>query len=84
MSDSSLTFETEDTAREIFAHNYLHLAVITFLFYDHLITSRNEIDYLWRRPKSQSAYWFFFNRYFAFFGNIAVTVLGFTTLAAQA
>lgn len=83
MPDSSLTFETENTAHEIFAHNYLHLVAITFLFYDHLITSGNEIDYLWRRPKSQSAYWFFLNRYFAFLGNIAVTILGFTTLTPQ-
>jgi len=83
MTDSSLQFGTVDTARDIFAHNFLHLAAITFLFYDHLITSGNEIDYLWRRPKSASAYWFFFNRYFAFFGNITVTALEFTSLPLQ-
>jgi len=42
-----------------------------------------EIDYLWTRPKSQSAYWFFLNRYFAFFGNLATTILGFSDLSAQ-
>lgn len=43
-------------------------------------TTGSEINCLWRRPKSHSAYWFFLNRYFAFFGNIAVTVIAFTTL----
>ncbi|RDB26178.1 hypothetical protein Hypma_006408 [Hypsizygus marmoreus] len=78
-----LMFEMVDTAQEILIHSYLHLFAISFLFYDHLVTFGNEVDYLWRRPKTQSAYWFFFNRYFAFFGNIAVTILGFTTLPAQ-
>jgi hypothetical protein len=44
-----------------------------------------EIDYLWTRTrlKSLSTYWFFLNRYFALFGNLAVTVLGFSDLSVQ-
>jgi Family of unknown function (DUF6533) len=65
-----------------------------FLFYDHLITSGkdidskyvisdssllgNEIEYIWRRRKTHSAYWFLLTRYFAFFGNIVVAVLGYS------
>lgn len=42
-----------------------------------------EIDYVWRRKKSNSSYYFFLNRYFSFFGNLAVSVLGFTNLSTQ-
>jgi len=42
-----------------------------------------EIEYLWKRPKKHSSYWFFANRYFAFLGNIAVTILGFADLSVQ-
>ena len=34
-----------------------------------------EIDCVWRRPKTRRAYWFLLNRYFALFGNIAITML---------
>ncbi|TFK41800.1 hypothetical protein BDQ12DRAFT_599616, partial [Crucibulum laeve] len=58
----------------------VHFMASAILYYDHLITLGNEINYLWRRPKGASAYWFFSNRYLAFFGNLVVTDLGFTTL----
>lgn len=74
----SLGYDIVDDMDEIRIHNYLRVLAVSFLFYDHLITSGNEIEYLWKRPKTQSTYWFFLARYFAFFGNIAVTVLGFT------
>ncbi|TFK32683.1 hypothetical protein BDQ12DRAFT_771575, partial [Crucibulum laeve] len=54
----------------------VHLIASAIFYYDHLITLGNEINYLWRRPKGASAYWFFFNRYLAFFGNLIVTYLG--------
>ncbi|KNZ73362.1 hypothetical protein J132_07660, partial [Termitomyces sp. J132] len=53
-------------------------------FYDHLITFGKEVTYLWLRPKTQSAYWFFFNRYFAFLGNIVVIVLEQMDLSSDA
>ncbi|RDB15736.1 hypothetical protein Hypma_003764 [Hypsizygus marmoreus] len=64
-------------------HNYLHLLAISILLYDHLMTFGNEVHYFWRRPKTRSAYWFFFNRYLAFFGNTVEVILFFTTLSAQ-
>ncbi|KAF5336485.1 hypothetical protein D9611_006684 [Ephemerocybe angulata] len=53
------------------------------LYYDHILTFKSEVAHLWARPKSHSSYWFFLNRYFAFFTNIAVLTLSFTTLSAQ-
>ncbi|KAG5734401.1 hypothetical protein E4T56_gene7158 [Termitomyces sp. T112] len=70
MSDGSI-----DAAQEIYLHNLLLFFAASFFFYDHLITFGKEVTYLWLRPKTQSAYWFFFNRYFAFLGNIVVIVL---------
>jgi hypothetical protein len=57
--------------------------VAAFLYYDHLITIGNEISYIWSRRKTASAYWFFLNRYFAFFGNLAVTVFAWYPLSPE-
>ncbi|KAF8157111.1 hypothetical protein B0H34DRAFT_486936 [Crassisporium funariophilum] len=46
--------ESTSTVREILVHNYLHMFAISCLYYDHLLTSGQEIDFLWRRRKSQS------------------------------
>jgi len=40
--------------------------------------AEHEVQHLWARPKSQSAYWFFVNRYFAFTSHIVVLVMAFT------
>lgn len=51
------------------------------LFFDHLfVTLGAEISFIWTKPKAASAYWFFLNRYIAFFGNILVMALGYDTL----
>ncbi|KAF8957384.1 hypothetical protein BDZ97DRAFT_108688 [Flammula alnicola] len=76
-------YGSPSTARDIRIHDYLYVFAISLLYYDHAITSNQEIEYLWRRPKNRSSYWFFVNRYLAFFGNIAVSILGFTTLSSQ-
>ena len=64
-----------------------------FLFYDHLVTLGGfseiliantddptkkgvEVELVWGRPL-RSGRWFFLNRYFAFFGNLAVLVINF-------
>ncbi|KAF7350273.1 hypothetical protein MVEN_01331300 [Mycena venus] len=43
-----------------------------------------EINLLWRRRKSLSAYWFYINRYFGFFSGISVSALPFLTLSSEA
>ncbi|KAH6908784.1 hypothetical protein BKA70DRAFT_252368 [Coprinopsis sp. MPI-PUGE-AT-0042] len=68
-------------ARDLEVHNYLHMLAISCLYYDHCVTLTREIEYLWAKPKSQSSYWFFLNRYFAFLANLSVTVLGFSPLS---
>ncbi|KAF8991234.1 hypothetical protein BDQ17DRAFT_1332994 [Cyathus striatus] len=63
-----------------------HLLAICVLYYDHIltldifITIDDEVDYIWKRPKRGSAYWFFVNRYVTFFGNVLVTIAEFSSL----
>ncbi|KAJ3895201.1 hypothetical protein GG344DRAFT_62327 [Lentinula edodes] len=57
--------------------DYFHLfsiKCVAFLYWDHLITFPDEIQYLWKRSMGWSTALFFFNRYFAALGNIVVTV----------
>ncbi|KAJ7330503.1 hypothetical protein DFH08DRAFT_967038 [Mycena albidolilacea] len=69
-------------ALKIVRLNYGHLAGM-ILFFDHLITLDIEINLLWRRGKSFSAYWFFINRYFGFLSGIAVLALPFLTVSPE-
>ncbi|KAK6969459.1 hypothetical protein R3P38DRAFT_2814372 [Favolaschia claudopus] len=48
-----------DAASQIIFQNHLHLVGACLLFYDHLLTLDTEINYLWKRRKLASAYWFF-------------------------
>ncbi|KAF8874546.1 hypothetical protein BD779DRAFT_1804908 [Infundibulicybe gibba] len=61
-------------AWDIRLHGYFSFFSIAFLYYDHLITIDREIKYIWRRPKTPSAYMFLANRYFSFSANIVVAV----------
>lgn len=71
------------TSHDIMLQNVLHIVAIALIYYDHILTSGRETDLIWRRPKTRSSYYFLVNRYFSFFGNIAVSVLGFTDLSVQ-
>ncbi|KAJ4494517.1 hypothetical protein C8J55DRAFT_414911, partial [Lentinula edodes] len=64
-------------------HSYFHMLAISILYWDHALTLKYEVHYLWIGPKTWSSYWFFLNRYFAFFANITVTVFEFYNLAPQ-
>ncbi|KAF5324247.1 hypothetical protein D9619_011401 [Psilocybe cf. subviscida] len=70
------------TMRDISIHDYLHVFAVSFLFYDHAITLGDEVEYLWKRPKTRSTLWFFVTRYMGLFGNIAVTILAFTSMSS--
>ncbi|KAJ3559388.1 hypothetical protein NM688_g385 [Phlebia brevispora] len=48
--------------------NYFHLAGMTILYYDHLITFGDEYWRIWRNLRSPGSWYFMLNRYFAFFG----------------
>ncbi|KAJ7481837.1 hypothetical protein FB451DRAFT_1394454 [Mycena latifolia] len=56
---------------------YFYFCAIVILYYDHLLTLPAEVAYIWRRPKSRSAYWFFLNRYLNFLSALPITVLNF-------
>ncbi|KAJ7677655.1 hypothetical protein B0H17DRAFT_1079001 [Mycena rosella] len=56
---------------------YFYFCAIVVLYYDHLLTFPAEVAYIWRRPKSRSAYWFFLNRYLNFFSTVPITVFNF-------
>ncbi|KAG5717613.1 hypothetical protein E4T56_gene5451 [Termitomyces sp. T112] len=53
-----------DTALQVLENNLLHIASLSILVYDHLVTFGHEVTYIWRCPKTKSTYWFFLNRYF--------------------
>ncbi|KIK61901.1 hypothetical protein GYMLUDRAFT_42322 [Collybiopsis luxurians FD-317 M1] len=44
------------------------------MYWDHLLTLADEVQYLWKRPVRASTVLFFLNRYLAVLGNIVVTV----------
>lgn len=66
---------TYDAFKDTRVHEYLVIAALTFLIYDHILTFDTEKTYFWRRPLTQSAIWFFLNRYLAFFGHIIAVTL---------
>ncbi|KAJ3813463.1 hypothetical protein F5876DRAFT_63123 [Lentinula aff. lateritia] len=49
----------------------LFSSALALLYYDHLLTLDAEIRLIWKRSRNSSRYLFLFNRYLAFFGNIA-------------
>ncbi|KAF9058484.1 hypothetical protein BDP27DRAFT_577831 [Rhodocollybia butyracea] len=75
--------DSRSTAHQLLLHGYFQMLAISILYWDHLLTFKYEVHYLWQGPKTHSTYLFFLNRYFACFANIAVTVLSFATLPTQ-
>ncbi|KAF9458376.1 hypothetical protein BDZ94DRAFT_106988 [Collybia nuda] len=70
--------DTQQVAREVLTHNYLRVFANSILFYDYIITIGREVEYIWRRPKSNSSYYFFLNRYNSLLGNVVIMGLSFT------
>ncbi|KAF7364284.1 hypothetical protein MSAN_01088300 [Mycena sanguinolenta] len=68
---------------ELLLLNYLHLVGITVLYWDHLQTFAQEVNLIWSRSKSLSAYCFFVNRYFAFISGIPVAVIPFLSPSTE-
>ncbi|KAF5332046.1 hypothetical protein D9758_016566 [Tetrapyrgos nigripes] len=56
-------------------------AGVVILFWNHIITFGDEINYIWARPKILSSYCFLLIRYLALFGAIPVTVMKFSTMS---
>ncbi|KAF8992075.1 hypothetical protein BDQ17DRAFT_1332510 [Cyathus striatus] len=50
------------------------LLALSVLYYDHILTFGDEVNFIWKRQKRGSAYWFFINRYVACVGNVLVAI----------
>ncbi|KAF7350278.1 hypothetical protein MVEN_01331800 [Mycena venus] len=68
------------TAQALRLQDELHLISITFFYLDHCLTFDDEVRYLWRKAKTRSTYYFFLNRYLAFFGDASITIFRFATV----
>ncbi|THU96205.1 hypothetical protein K435DRAFT_101806 [Dendrothele bispora CBS 962.96] len=66
-------------AQDILTVDYMYLLGTVILYWDHILTFGDEVKYIWFRPKISSSYWFFLNRYIAFFGSIPLLVLTLAT-----
>ncbi|KAE9398763.1 hypothetical protein BT96DRAFT_858890 [Gymnopus androsaceus JB14] len=75
--------DPSSTAYQILLQSYFEMLAISILYWDHLLTLKYEIHYLWRSPMTWSSYWFFLNRYFAFFSNITATILEYVNLSTS-
>ncbi|KXN91196.1 hypothetical protein AN958_02515 [Leucoagaricus sp. SymC.cos] len=80
---NDLPFDTAISVRERMAHDMLEIAAMSSFYYDHLLTLRQEIKYIWGRAKTQSSYYFLFNRYFSFFSNLGITIVAFSNLSDE-
>ncbi|GAW04190.1 hypothetical protein LENED_005965 [Lentinula edodes] len=49
-------------ASQLLLHSYFHMLAISILYWDHALTLKYEVHYLWIGPKTWSSYWFFLNR----------------------
>ncbi|KAF8193236.1 hypothetical protein K438DRAFT_1829332, partial [Mycena galopus ATCC 62051] len=67
-------------ARALRLQNELYLISISLLYWDHCITFSDEVRFLWRKAKTRSTYYFFLNRYLAFFGDVSITVFHFAAV----
>ncbi|KAJ7051299.1 hypothetical protein C8F01DRAFT_1174937 [Mycena amicta] len=84
MSDFSSDEDTISLVHQILWQDASHLIGPALLYWDHIITLDVEVQYIWKRRKSMSAYWFFINRYVAFAGNIPVTILPYWVVSRKA
>ncbi|KII88678.1 hypothetical protein PLICRDRAFT_633547 [Plicaturopsis crispa FD-325 SS-3] len=77
MSDDSPNEDIVSATRDIITHNYFHFLAIALFYYDQLLTTPDEIMYIWARPRSTSSIAFLFNRWFGFWANLTITVMSF-------
>ncbi|KIO32112.1 hypothetical protein M407DRAFT_215933 [Tulasnella calospora MUT 4182] len=55
--------EIREVAKHFTVSRYLILAGFVILLYDHFLTIKEEIEFVWRRPKNLISWIFLFNRY---------------------
>nr|GAT51855.1 predicted protein [Mycena chlorophos] len=84
MSADGSQFDLATITFDLQLHDYLALPGMILLYWDHVLTFRDELRFLWLRPKTPSTYCFLANRYIAFFGDIVILYFTFNTTAASA
>ncbi|KII90488.1 hypothetical protein PLICRDRAFT_697035 [Plicaturopsis crispa FD-325 SS-3] len=73
----------ETLARSIVLYNYMKLAPITILYFDMILTFVDEVNFIWRRPKSVSSVLFLINRYLSAASNAAILAFTNRTLSTE-
>ncbi|KAF8187603.1 hypothetical protein K438DRAFT_1834551 [Mycena galopus ATCC 62051] len=63
--------------------DYVQLVGPTILFFDHLLTMADEINFVWRKPKRLSFFIFIALRYVSLFCNIGMLVLRFVPVPLE-
>ncbi|KAM5533020.1 hypothetical protein V8D89_013288 [Ganoderma adspersum] len=61
--DAALLASLETTFHELNATRYMSAAGLMILFYDHLLTFGDEVQYIWSAPSTYAKYIFLLNRY---------------------
>ncbi|KAJ7053653.1 hypothetical protein C8F01DRAFT_1260284 [Mycena amicta] len=84
MSDFNSDEDTISLVQQILWQDASHLIGPALLYWDHIITLDVEVQYIWKRRKSMSTYWFFINRYVALAGNIPVMILPYWVVSRKA
>ncbi|KII89228.1 hypothetical protein PLICRDRAFT_40865 [Plicaturopsis crispa FD-325 SS-3] len=82
-SDDSANEDLASTARDLIIHNHLQLFGIVLLYYDQLLTTGDEVAYIWSRPRSISSIAFLLNRWLGFWGNIIVMIITTTKVSVK-
>ncbi|KAJ6534113.1 hypothetical protein B0H19DRAFT_1185295 [Mycena capillaripes] len=81
-----LTRLTLDDATLAYDHaldHYFYSTSVVLLIYDHLLTFRSEVRYIWTTDHTRALAWYLLVRYFALFANVAMFALYFGDFSAK-
>ncbi|THU88779.1 hypothetical protein K435DRAFT_842063 [Dendrothele bispora CBS 962.96] len=71
---STITAQDAYSINDQVIANYLHLAGLVLLAWDHLLTFSMEVEYCWKGVGSFITSLFLFNRYFPLLGTVIITI----------
>lgn len=75
LDESNLGSVSLDDLQDITARNYIRIASLTFLLYDHILTFHDEVELIWSSYMTKGSYLFLFLRYFAPLSTIVEAVI---------
>ncbi|KAJ7795277.1 hypothetical protein B0H14DRAFT_3496195 [Mycena olivaceomarginata] len=62
---------------------YFYLTGVVLLIYDHLLTLKSEVRYIWTTDHTRSLAWYLLVRYFALCTNVAIVALAFVDFSVK-